>query len=433
MQSEIDIGNGRLLSESRPIWNGTGGSFPEGPHLYKVGGQYYLMIAEGGTEYGHMETIARSNSPWGPFESCPHNPILSHRSTSSPIQATGHADLIEATDGSWWLVCLGIRPNGYPPAHHLGRETFLAPVTWDSAGWPQVGEGGRIALEMDAPHLTPVTWEPPAARDDFDAPQLELQWNFIGNPDPAYWSLMERPGWLKLQGNATRLDDGVGVAFVGRRQEHLNCEVATTLDYHPLSDGEEAGLTVWMNPRHHYDFFVNRSDGGRQISVRGRIGSLVAVVAQEPLPEGLVTLCVRADRYTYEFAFRPQGGDERILATLETRYLATEVAGGFTGVFFALYASGNGQDAATPAFFDWFDYRSLDMRGGLGVETTVRELLANEAARAVLERHLPGFTAAEIPDFTANMPLIDLAARAPDQIPRAKLRAIADDLRGLFE
>ena len=86
-----------------------------------------------------MVTIARSDTPWGPWESCPHNPILTHRSFHSPFQALGHADLIEAHDGSWWLVCLGVRPQGYPPTAHLGRETFLAPVQWDDAGWPQVG------------------------------------------------------------------------------------------------------------------------------------------------------------------------------------------------------------------------------------------------------------------------------------------------------
>src|SRR5204863_10124970 len=96
-QSEIDISTGKRLSEIKPLWSGTGGSSPEGPHLYKVNGYYYLMIAEGGTEYGHGETVARSRSPWGPFEANARNPILTHRNfKASPIQGTGHADLIQA-------------------------------------------------------------------------------------------------------------------------------------------------------------------------------------------------------------------------------------------------------------------------------------------------------------------------------------------------
>lgn len=68
------------------------------------------MIAEGGTKYGHMETIFRSKSPYGPYEACPNNPILSHKDyMGSPIQATGHADIVEDNSGNWWLVCLGIR------------------------------------------------------------------------------------------------------------------------------------------------------------------------------------------------------------------------------------------------------------------------------------------------------------------------------------
>ena len=91
-QAQIDVDTGEILSERRLIWQGTGGAHPEGPHLYKIKDYYYLMIAEGGTEYGHMVTIARSKQPFGPFESHPDNPILTHRSSASPIQATGHAD-----------------------------------------------------------------------------------------------------------------------------------------------------------------------------------------------------------------------------------------------------------------------------------------------------------------------------------------------------
>lgn len=87
-----------------------------------------------------METIARSRAPQGPFEPNPHNPILSNRSANKPIQATGHADLVQAADGRWWAVLLGIRPVGYPRRHHLGRETMLAPVSVD---------GGRGAGRRD--------------------------------------------------------------------------------------------------------------------------------------------------------------------------------------------------------------------------------------------------------------------------------------------
>jgi xylan 1,4-beta-xylosidase len=357
-QSEIDITTGKRLTEPQHIWAGTGGRFPEAPHLYKINGRYYLLIAEGGTELAHMVTMARSDTPWGPWESCPHNPILTHRSIQSPFQALGHADLIEAHDGSWWLVCLGIRPQGMPYCAHLGRETFLAPVRWDDAGWPQVGQQGRLMVEMEGPAFGPVTWEREPERDDFNAPHLGVQWNFLGVPDAATWSLTDRPGALSLQGTAARLDDGPPVTFIGRRQEHLTCEVATRIDFEPTTDDEEAGLTVWMNPSHHYDLFVTRRDDQRQVIVRRRIGSLVAEVARRPIEPGPLVLAIHAEPQRYTFGCLAGDGDQQILATGETRYLAPEVAGGFTGVYFALYASGNGVAAATPAFFEWFDYRT---------------------------------------------------------------------------
>jgi alpha-N-arabinofuranosidase len=215
---------------------------------------------------------------------------------------------------------------------------------------------------MEAPRLTQVVWPAPAPRDDFDGPDLGLAWNFLGNPDPEAWSLTERPGALSLVGNAARLDDGPPVVFVGRRQEHLECEATTLLDFAPVADGEEAGLAVWMNPDHHYDLFVSQQDGQRCVSVRRRIGSLVAVVAREPLEDGGVMLTVRADPHGYSFGYVADLGERRALATGEARYLAPEVAGGFTGVYFALYATGNGSASGAAAFFEWCDYRVLESR-----------------------------------------------------------------------
>lgn len=356
-QSEIDIATGRTLVPPRPIWSGTGGKYPEAPHLYRIGATYYLLIAEGGTEYGHMATIARSASPWGPWEPCPRNPILSHRSHHSPVQGVGHADLIEAHDGSWWAVCLGFRPRGYPPCYHLGRETFLAPVRWDGEGWPIIGDDGRLRSTMRAPDLEPHPWPAAPERDDFDAPRLGLAWNFVGAPSPGCWSLEERPGALLLRGARSRLEDGPPFAWIGRRQQHLTCEIETSLDFTPEGEGDEAGLTVWANPRHHYDLYLASVEGEARVCARCRIGGLVTVVASQAAGAGAVRLSVTADADRYDFGFATGDGARISLATSETRYLSTEVAGGFTGVFFGLYSAAGQASGIRPASFDWFDYR----------------------------------------------------------------------------
>jgi xylan 1,4-beta-xylosidase len=361
-QATIDIHTGERLSDIHRIWSGTGGKFPEGPHIYKINGMYYLLIAEGGTEYGHMITVARSASPSGPFESCPHNPILSHRSTDAPIQGTGHSDLFQAADGSWWIVFLGFRPVGYPPCYHLGRETFLMPAWWDDQGWPHVGLPGspaRAELEVEIPGIPGTSpQEPKPIRDDFTTKTLGLDWNFLRNPHPGDWSLEERPGWLHLNGTPVTLDDADSPAFLGRRQEHFCCRASTWVEVEPEHVGDEAGLTVLMNNRHHYEIAIARHpEEGREIIVRRRIGNLVAVTAQEFIPAGPVRLEIRADRSHYHFGYALGDGEITWLGDGETRYLSTEVAGGFTGVYIGLYCTSPYNDAC--ADFDWFDYEPL--------------------------------------------------------------------------
>jgi xylan 1,4-beta-xylosidase len=359
-QSRIDVATGELLSEPRVVWAGTGGQHPEGPHLYRRGDWYYLLMSEGGTEYGHMITMARSKSPWGPFEPCARNPLLTHRSYWSPIQGLGHADLVDTRDGEWFAVALGFRPNGYPPCYHLGRETFLSPVAWSDDGFPVFAADGRLALEQEiAAELAP----PPAARvrDDFDAPQLALHWNFLRNPRAELTSLSARPGFLRLYGSPDGLDDVASPAWVGRRQCHFRVDVATRVEFSPASEREEAGLVVRMNEQHHYELFVTLRGGVPSAVLRRRIGSLRAEVASQPLPpsERGWVLAVAAERSKYVFSVGASGAELRVVGEGETRYLSTEVAGGFTGVYFALYATGNGAACTGPADFDWFDYREV--------------------------------------------------------------------------
>ena len=357
----IDIETGVLTSDLKHVWKGSGGRYAEAPHIYKINGMYYFMLAEGGTEPGHMETIARSESPWGPYETCPRNPILTHRDRGGyPIQSTGHADLVEAHDGSWWAVFLGTRVSTkYPHVHHMGRETFLTPVAWDSEGWPVVGNQGVVDLEMPGPSfMLAIEQETSGAhRDDFDAATLALPWNFRRNPNPDVWSLTERPGSLTLKCSSVTLSDVAQPAFVGRRQQHFQCRFSANMDFEPQATFEEAGLTVIMNEEHHYEIFVRGNDAGqRTVAVRRRIGDMVAIVAEEPVADGPVVLSIKADAEQYHFGCAAGDGDEKTLASGSTRYVSTEVAGGFTGVYLGMYATANNHESTNCAYFDWAEY-----------------------------------------------------------------------------
>ncbi|MGV9602874.1 glycoside hydrolase family 43 protein [Streptomyces sp. NPDC003631] len=360
--ARIDPETGAVLEGPLPVWTGTGMQHPEAPHLYRVGAWWYLMVAEGGTAHGHSVSIARARSPRGPYEPAPANPILSHRSTDLPIQSTGHADLVSAPDGTWWMLLLATRPRGYFPEFHvLGRETFLTPVEWVD-GWPRVGP-------VRERHPAPAAWhpvEPPPVRDDFDTADLAPHWISPRRRPDGSWSLKERPGRLTLTATGDSLDRP-GHTFVGRRQQHHDCRVAVRVD----PGAGRGGLSVRMDEAHHYDIEV----GAGTVSVLARIGPVRQCLARHPVPSGEVTLTV--DIRTADvlpptvIADGPQGlgvragGPDTItfslgggtpvrLAELDGRYLSTQVATGFTGRVIGMYAT-----EGTVAF-DWFDYEPAE-------------------------------------------------------------------------
>lgn len=351
----LNTHTGKLEGALKILWSGTGGVWPEGPHLYKINDKYYLMIAEGGTSYDHMETIARSDTPWGPFIANPDNPILTHRDRiGHPIQATGHADLVETSDG-WWLVCLGIRPKG-GNFHHLGRETFLAPVEWNDEGWPVVNNNGTIESTMQAPNLPQYEWAPEPERDDFNSNDLRLPWNFVRNPYDEDWSLSDRPGFLRLNGSAVSLNDQDSPAFVGRRQTAFNCLAATRLEFAPVAEDEEAGLIVRGNDLNHYEIGLTLHSGNRVAFFRKVLHGQTSDIVYQQIPDGSVILKLYATDFDYSFYYQLIGEPEQMLGHGLTKDLSTETIGGFTGVYIGMFATGNGRRNTHPADFDWFEY-----------------------------------------------------------------------------
>ncbi|WP_027342054.1 glycoside hydrolase family 43 protein [Hamadaea tsunoensis] len=349
-QVRIDPHTGRTLETPRRIWSGTpGAQAPEAPHLYRIGDYWYLLIAEGGTERGHAVSIARGPTPSGPFEPCPANPILTHRGTHHPVQNTGHGDLVQAPDGSWHLVLLGVRPQGGTPGWHvLGRETFLTRVRW-AEGWPVVDE---VPLDLPAPGWPLQPPAPVATRDDFDLAELGPQWISLRCRPPESSTTTHRPGWLSLSARGPSLD-GLDATFTGRRQQHVRCRARARVD---AADGH-GGLAVRLDDRHHYA--IGHAAG--QVSVSARIGPLRTVVAVRSVPPGPVVLRIEvgdadgpADARTgpdsVALGVEEPDGTFTALATLDGRYLSTEVAGGFTGRVLGMYA------LTGTVHFDWFDY-----------------------------------------------------------------------------
>jgi len=325
-QVRVDLGTGEVLETPRSLWSGTGLMFPESPHLYRIGDWWYLLIAEGGTERGHAVSIARSHSPVGPFEGCPANPLLTASGTDRPVQCTGHGDLVQATDGRWYLGLLGVWVRGAMRSFgSLGRETFMTAVEW-SDGWPSIAP-------VDATERTPLT----DFVDDFDDAEHGSDWISVRR-FPEALSRLEG-GELVLEGEQRSMDHGAPT-FVGRRQTRFEARIAATV--RAGAADTVGGLTLRFDEQHHYDIELQP----------GR------VVGRAVLPSIVQEHDVAIDATSVELAFEfrtPKAGsrssassdlidlvvvadgNRQPVATFDGRYLSAESACSFTGRVAGVY------------------------------------------------------------------------------------------------
>ncbi|WP_328291295.1 glycoside hydrolase family 43 protein [Kineococcus sp. NBC_00420] len=349
-QVRLDTETGAALEEPRSLWSGTGGIFPEAPHLYEIDGTWYLMVAEGGTERGHAISIARAPSPVGPFEGCPGNPLVTARGTDRPVQNTGHGDLFLTPAGEWAVVCLGVRPRGMVRSFSaMGRETFMTTARFGDDGWLQIDP-----VELDAPGPG-VTLD-----EEFDEPALGLPWLTIRRPAAEFSSLTERAGWLVLTGDGATMDDD-RPAWVGRRQQHEITEVTAVVD---ASQGV-GGLSLRIDQDNHVDVEVDGlAEGGPVVRARGVVARLVQTW-EAPAPAGPVTVRLTTTQPESGFSLRavtsdivtlsfdgPEGTVE--LGEVDGRTLSAEGAGSFTGRVVGAFAG-----AGTVAF-DRVSYTGRD-------------------------------------------------------------------------
>lgn len=357
---EINPQTGQQLTQSKVIWRGTGGRYPEGPHIYKKDGYYYLLISEGGTELAHRLTIARSRNIYGPYEANPANPILtncSQKGQLKQIQGTGHGDIVQAKDGSWWIVFLAYRNMG-GSYHHLGRETFLAPVEWPKGGWPVVN-GGEPIDTLTETRLLPQ--EPYAKKADV-LRENNPAWVYLQNPDSTKYEWIsisngtgsDKAGSnpdgggntdkkLRLYGSESSLTANRQPTFIGRRQEaeRMTCEVTMTPEG---NSNFESGLTVYQINDGHYDFFTRANGDSLDLFLRYELKGLPQNLQRvASLRGGSVHLCITSENNSYVFSYSQGDGNLKEAGRLPSTLLSTEVVGGFTGVTIGMFANGKGQ------------------------------------------------------------------------------------------
>jgi xylan 1,4-beta-xylosidase len=275
-----------LIGSPQIIFTGTALGTTEGPHLYQYNGWYYLICAEGGTGLNHAVTVARSHQITGPYEVDPENPMLT--SANHPdlaLQKAGHASLVQTQTNEWYLAHLCARP--LPPTGRcmLGRETGLQKVTWTADGWLRLAAGGNSPqVTVQAPSLPANVWPPDADIDQFDAAELNPEFQSPREPMDGSWlTLAERPGFLRLRGRMSP-NSRFNLSMVARRIGAFHVFAETCVEFAPQDQLQAAGLLAFYDEMEWYWLAVTGDvSRGKVIKVLQRDDTAYSELLSQPI------------------------------------------------------------------------------------------------------------------------------------------------------
>ena len=361
---ELDRETLELAGPEHVVWTGALRDvvWSEAPHLYKVDGTYYLLTAEGGTEFHHAVSIARAESVTGPYTGNKANPVLTHRHLGRGVDVVGagHADLVDDGAGGWWAVLLAMRTyGGYH--YNLGREVFLVPVVWED-GWPVFAPGvGRVPEEVEVPGAGP--WRPGITQGRTSGIVLpsDVRWTTLRRP-AAEVATPRGQGWA-LPIRPTTLAEATTPAFLGLRQQHQDLDVRATLRA-ALAAGEEYGIVVRQSERDHVRLLVTGDDdvaGRRAVVVHRRAGE-DTTLGEVALPGAVVdgvTLGLSARGQDYALLAEVEGHEPVTVAVADGRTLDSVATGGFLGLWVGVYATSNGRPTTTVVDVERVEYLPL--------------------------------------------------------------------------
>jgi len=315
---------------------------PEGPKLLRRGDWFYLVTAVGGTAgpvTGHMVIAARSRSVHGPWEHCPHNPLVRTQSVDEPWWSRGHATLVQGPAGDWWMIYHGYE-NGM---RTLGRQALLEPIEWTDDGWFRA-RGGDLSRPLPKPAGGRAGANGFALSDDFSRDRMGVQWGFH-DPRPGDDArLQRRDHALYLSGAGTSPIDSAPLTCGVPDRSY---EVEVTLQPPP---GGEAGLLLFYN----HKAFVGL--GFTADTTRNYQYAEELVWARAPHPAGPVRVRLRNEENVVTFHYSFDGGRSWHLhgTRMEVSGLHHNVFGGFLSLKVGLFAAGQGESV-----FRDFRYRAL--------------------------------------------------------------------------
>ena len=373
---ELNADCTKQISEAELLYYGDQKRAPEGPHLLKKDGYYYLFLAEGGTGAGHRISVARSKTLMGNYEPCPYNPIMRQMDEGAAIQRCGHGKPVCTQNGEWYMVylCGRMIGDGYSM---LGRETALDPISWTADGWPVVnGLKGPSVLQKkpDLPEWLPK--ETASVSEDgirsvaADAEQTvtaaagwDKKWMTPRVPEPE--GILFLPSGIRIKGSRFPLKDVAARNILLQRQTSFCFRAETGLFIPKLADGQEAGLTCYYDENTWVCLALCKADG-YYIQAKEHIGEKDILHEKYMLSDDCagkkITLKVKTEYLRRLFTFCVEGQEETAAAELpDVFYLCDEgirMGKRFTGAMTGIYSVAGEQKLY--ADFSHFIYQDIE-------------------------------------------------------------------------
>ena len=366
----------KQISKAELLFYGDNKRAPEGPHLLKKDGYYYLFEAEGGTGPGHRITVSRSRELKGIYEPCPYNPIMRQNNPDEIIQRCGHGKPVQTQNGDWYMVYLCGRKigDGYSI---LGRETALDPISWTMDGWPIVNNlKGPSALQVK-PDLPEMIWED-ESDDDFNNSYLSNEWWFPRVPEMDGIKLKD--SHIHIKGSRYNLDTMKAKNILLRRQKHFRFSAVCKLCMPELYPGQNCGMTCYYDENTYIKFgvFATLEETPRlMLNVVEKIGDEVITHEGVCVDNSNKDIYLKIDtnnlRRTFSYSYNDK--DYNKVVTLDNVYYLCDegIRKGkrFTGAMIGMYAyagsfgqeytddAGNHGSDVIYGEFDFFNYKTL--------------------------------------------------------------------------
>lgn len=169
-----------------------------------------------------------------------------------------------------------------------------------------------------------------------------FEWVFLRNP------LMENytfdKNGLILIATDISLNSGDNPTFAAIRQTDISFELSADISLEKSMSGTAAGISVYMEGSSHYDLYLCQKDNNLQtVKLEYTLNSIHGMIDTDIVltPGEQIDLIVKGTPDIYEF-YCNINGELKKVGSLDSRYLATETAGGFTGITLGLFATGEG-------------------------------------------------------------------------------------------